>query len=140
PDDTIARFDLVATASSETMRATFVAYLPKRYHPPLTGLWIDTTSFNPAGGRWIRPGEEFRLSLRASEGSQVRVILPGGRVIPLMPDRGASDVAWGELAFGTTTSASQIQTRPERYVGRWSGPLGPDPGTVMAPLNVLPTD
>ena len=140
PEDTLARFDLVASAGADTLRATLIATLPKRFHPPPTGLWIDSTSFSPAGARWLRPNEEMRLSLRASQGSQVRVRLPDGRVIPLVPDHAQAEVSWGELAFGTTTATVQLPARPERYFGRWTGSFGPDPGPVMSPYTVLSSD
>jgi N-acetylmuramoyl-L-alanine amidase len=136
PDDTLARFDIIARSGTDSAREFFVAHLPRRFHPPPTGLWIDSTSFNPAGSRWMRSGEEFRLSVRASQGSLVRVKLPDGRIIPLVPDSGPGELPWGELAFGTTTPASQLPAKPERFVGRWSGAFGPDPGPVMAPLNL----
>ncbi len=140
PEDTIARFDMVAAASPDTVRATFVAPLPARYKPPVAGLWIDSTSFSPAGARWIRQGEEMRLSVRAAEGSQARLVLRDGRTIPLIAERGSSETPWGEIAFGSGSTTAPGPILADRYVGRWSGAIGPDPGPVMAPLAVLPAD
>jgi N-acetylmuramoyl-L-alanine amidase len=140
PDDTIARFDLLASTATDTAHAAFFSRLPRRFHPPTSGLWIDSTSFNPAGARWIRPGEELRLSVRAAQGSRLQVRLHDGRVIPMVPDGSPNEVAWGELAFGTTTPTVQAPARPERYVGRWSSTFGPDPGPVMAPVTVAGAD
>ena len=140
PDDTIARFEVVATTATDTAHAVYLSRLPHRFHPPLSGLWIDSTSFNPAGARWIKPGEELRLSVRAAQGSHLQVRLHDGRVIPLVPDGSPSEVAWGELAFGTTTPTIQVPTKPERYVGRWSSTFGPDPGPVMAPSTIATAD
>ncbi|MBI4420956.1 MAG: hypothetical protein HY560_09035, partial [Gemmatimonadetes bacterium] len=140
PDDTMAQFNLVATTASDTARVAFVAYLPPRFQPPPFGIWIDTTSFAPAGARWVRPGEELRLSLRAVEGAQVRVVLPDGREIPFRGDRSPAEASRGEIAFGTTIQASQLTLDGDRYVARWSGAFGPDPGPVMAPLPLDPAD
>lgn len=141
PDDTIARFDLVASTASETARASLIAYLPPRFRPPADRLaWVDTTSFFPAGARWVRPGEEMRLSVRAAIGSSARVVLPGGRVIPLVPDSSLEQASWGEVAFGTAITAGQSPMRPERYVGRWTGAFGPDPGPAMSPLSITSAD
>lgn len=142
PDDTIARFDLVASTANDTARASYVAYLPPRFRPPLFGLWIDTTSFTPAGARWIRPGEALRLSVRAAEGAEVRVVLPDGHTISFQQDRSPGEPARGEIAFGTGSGPAAPALRPDRYVGRFggAGPFGPDPGPVMAPLTVSPTD
>src|SRR5262249_27209027 len=100
----------------------------------------DSTSFSPAGARWIRPGEELRLGVRAAQGSHVRIRLHDGRIIPMVPDGSPDEIAWGELAFGTTTPAGQTPTHPERYVPRWSSTFGPDPGPVMAPLTASSAD
>ena len=141
PDDTLARFDLVASTPADTARATLVAYLPPRFHPPAgASVWVDSTSFAPAGARWVRPGEEIRLSVRAASGSSARVLLPDGRVIPLVPDSSADEVPWGQVAFSTTIDPARTPGRPERYVGRWAGAFGPDPGPAMSPLTVTPQD
>lgn len=141
PADTLARFDLVAVTAADTARASLVAYLPPRFRPPMgANVWVDTTSFSPAGGRWVRPGEEIRLSVRAASGSSARILLPGGRVLPLVPDTSADEVPWGQIAFGTTIDPVRMPERPERYVGRWTGAFGPDPGPAMSPLSVAPED
>jgi N-acetylmuramoyl-L-alanine amidase len=140
PDDTIARFELVATTATDTARGAYFTHVPRRFHPPPSGLWIDSTSFSPAGARWIRPGEELRLGVRAAQGSHLRIRLHDGRIIPMVPDGSPDEIAWGELAFGTTTPAVQAPTRPERYVARWSSTFGPDPGPVMAPLTASSAD
>ncbi|MBI4502723.1 MAG: N-acetylmuramoyl-L-alanine amidase [Gemmatimonadetes bacterium] len=141
PDDTIARFDLVATTSMDTARAFFFARLPRRFHPPPAGGWVDTASFTPAGARWIRQDEEIRLSVRASAGSQLRLRLLDGRVIPLRGDQAPVEVSRGELAFGSAAPARLEPAAPDRYGTRWSGALGPDPGPVLAPLSApIPTD
>jgi N-acetylmuramoyl-L-alanine amidase len=142
PDDTIARFDIVASAGGETAQAAYFTHLPRRFHPPASALWIDSTSFSPAGARWIKPGEELRLSVRAAPGNRLQIRLRDGRIIPMVPDGSPNEIAWGELAFGTTTPtvSTSPPARPERYVARWSSAFGPDPGPVMAPLTVTTAD
>src|SRR5262249_55862956 len=68
PNDTVATFELVATSDSTTHKATFIAYTPVRFKPPVATAWIDSTSFSPSGARWARGDEGVRLSVRAAPG------------------------------------------------------------------------
>lgn len=109
-DDSMARFDLVATAGNELVRATYLVPLEPRYQPPWFGPWIDTTSFAPSGELWVGPDEDFTLAVRATPGAAVRIVASDGRSAAMVPD----------------------QSREDRYVASWSGSFGPDPGPALA--------
>ena len=134
PDDTVARFDIVASADNRVARLVLFAPIAHGFTVPETGAWIDTTSLSPAGDRWIRPGEGVRLSLRATPGAEVRGVLPDGTGIPFLRDMTPEELPWGERAFGTTSpGVNSGPARADRYVAWWPGRLGPDPGLVLSP-------
>ncbi len=132
PDDTIAGFELVARAGRENDRLVFHAPLVPRFRPPRTGPWIDTTALSPVGDRWVRPGEGVVLVARASPGAAVQARLPDSSVIVFVRELASEQVPWGERAFGTVPPPASAGSA-DRYVARWVGPLGPDPGHVLSP-------
>jgi N-acetylmuramoyl-L-alanine amidase len=132
PDDTVAWFDLDARAGAEHAALRFSAALPSRFVPPRSGPWIDTTSFSPAGDRWLRPGEGVALTVRASPAATVRAVLADSSVITFTSIMAASPVPWGELAFGTGL-ATPAPPEHDRFGAWFTGSLGPNPGPVLAP-------
>ncbi len=110
PNDTIARWEIVAAAGSDTAAIDLVAAVTAPFSPPPLPVWIDTTSLSPRGDLWTRPGEGMRLSLRASPDASVRGLLSQGGSIEFVP--------------GTTAGT---------YVAWWPKALGPDAGPVLAP-------
>lgn len=130
-DDSIARFDLVATAGTELVRATYRVPLAPRYRPPWSGPWIDTMSFTPSGDMWVAPDEGFTLSVRAIPGAAVRLVAPDGRTVEMVPDLRPRPVPAGERAFGTVPRPEPGRPLEDRYVATWIGPFGPDPGPVF---------
>lgn len=140
PADTLARFRLVAVAGSDTARATLVARVRRRFEPPPTSAWIDTTSFSPVGSMWVRADEPVRLGLRAAPGATVRLLLPGGSTIGLVRYNGYQTVSAGERSFGTRPFGEPAR-QWDRYAASKLGPLGPNPGDVLEPMpNPDPTD
>jgi N-acetylmuramoyl-L-alanine amidase len=142
PRDTVAQFDLIATAGTDTVRRAFMAGLPVTYTPPPFGPWVDTLSLRPRGDWWVRPAEGVRLAVRATPGATVAMVLHDGQRIPMVPVPRPADVPWGVRAFGV---AAPEDTPPEtdRYEGWLTGPAGPDPGLIMAPWPAgvdVPTD
>ncbi len=120
PDDTVARYDIVASAAGDTARLTFYAPIAPRRPEPVGDEWIDTTSFAPTGDHWVRPGESTRLSLRASAGAVVRGILADGREVTFIRDaRAASNDATA------------------RYVASVSGAVGSEPASLF-PMDTVP--
>lgn len=139
PPDSTATFELVAAQDGDTARLTFAAPIARGYEPPAVGVWIDTTAFAPAGGRWLRPDEGVRLSVRAAPHARVTARLPDGRTLEFLPDRTPADLPWGQQAFATTDPPARLP-RADRYVAWWSGRFGPDPGPVLAPSEAPPPD
>ena len=76
PDDSLASFSLVAVAGTDTARATLTVPIARMPAAPVGSAWIDATGFSPAGDHWVRPGEGYRVSVRAAPGSLVRALLP----------------------------------------------------------------
>ena len=132
PHDTVAVFELVATAAGMSTRSLFAASLPAWFQPPDAGPWIDTASFSPTGDRWVRPDEGVRLAVRAAPGADVALVLNDGRRVPLVPAPVAADLPWGARAF-STDSLLDRPAATDRYAGWLLGPAGPDPGLVLAP-------
>jgi N-acetylmuramoyl-L-alanine amidase len=130
PDDTVAQFTLVASVGDTTDTVVFSVALPRRFVPPDTGAWVDTTSLSPTGTLWLRDGEGVALSARASPGARVLLVLPDSSVLPFVPDTASPPVSWGEQAFGTMARAPR-PSRGDRYVVWRVGPLGTDPGPVL---------
>jgi N-acetylmuramoyl-L-alanine amidase len=132
PDDTVATITVHAAAAGGRDSVAFRAALPRRFVPPDSGVWIDTTSLAPTGDVWVRPGEGVRLAVQAAAGASVRLIpADSAPPIPLVPERAGDPRAWGELAFGTVGR----DPRPApgvRYAGWAVKPVGPDPGPVLA--------
>lgn len=132
PADTIARFDLVASAGTLRDSLDFLAPIAPRFVPPDSGAWVDTTSLTPTGDRWVRPGEAVPMSVRATPGATVQLVLADSTVIRFLPASGPDTLSWGARAFATTPPPVPLRHR-DRYVASWRGPLGPDPGPVMQP-------
>ncbi len=132
PDDSVMIFDVRAVAGGDTARVTMVAPVAQRFRAPPEGVWIDTTSFSPSGDRWVLPDEEVRLAVRASPGATVRLLLPDSTDRLFRPDPRPDDLSWGERAFGAAPPGERAP-RADRYLVQYVGPLGPDPGDVMAP-------
>src|SRR2546426_11065303 len=77
--------------------------------PPGRAAWIDTTSFTPAGTLALPLEEGIPLSVHASPGATVRLLLPWGSSVPLVPDTLAPELPGAVRAF-------VIDTAPRRYV------------------------
>jgi N-acetylmuramoyl-L-alanine amidase len=139
PDDTTAVITVRATAAGAWDSLAFRAALPRRFEPPDSSVWIDTTSFVPTGDLWVRPGEGVRLAVRAAPGVTLRLLRDSSPAVPLLTDRAAEERAWGELAFGTVARAPRRHPG-ERYAGWVVGSVGPDPGPVLgsAPDSTAP--
>jgi len=119
PDDTIARFQIVARAGvgAEQGETTFVARIAPHFRPPINAVaWIDTTSFDPGDSVVFPAGEGIRLSVRATPGARVRLRIEGHGSIPFAPDTLPDEPAWGVRAFGTDTAAYRLPPARDRYV------------------------
>jgi len=133
PADSVMAFKLVAARPDGTRDSlTYRVRRVPRAAPQTTALWIDTLSFKPRGRVWWPADEYLPLSVRAAEGSEVRLILPDGRVVPLANSIGYDDVAWGVRAFDRDTASLARSVRADRYVGVVRGAaFGADPGPLL---------
>jgi len=87
PDDTVAPFLLAATAGPDSSRTVVTARIAPRFRPPPgRAAWIDTTSFMPMGTLALPAGEGVLLSVQAAPGASLRLVLPWGASVPLVPD------------------------------------------------------
>ncbi len=133
PKDSVMSFTLRA-ARPDGSRDSLVYKIRRtvRAEPPTTPLWIDSLSLKPRGRVWWPADEYLPLSVRAAEGSEVRMVLPNGTVVPLANSVGYDDVSWGVRAFDRDTASLARSVRADRYVGVVRGAaFGADPGPLL---------
>lgn len=140
PPDSAPFFDLVATAAGDTLRYQHPLRTVPRFRLPTTPLWVDSASLSPGGPVWWPRDEYLPLSLRASEGAEVRLLLPGGAVLPLAAELGPGEVPWGILAFDRDTTNLLAPRRSERYVGAIRGQAIPVDSTGVVVEAILGAD
>lgn len=125
--------DLTAQKGRETVRLRHPLRRVPAFTPPTRGVWVDTTSFQPWGAVWWPEGEPLPMSVRASEGASLRLVLPGGRAIPLTVVPGYDEVSAGIRAFDRDSTNLIRPSVNTRYVGALRGvTLGPSPGPLLA--------
>ncbi|HYT05370.1 MAG TPA: N-acetylmuramoyl-L-alanine amidase [Gemmatimonadales bacterium] len=118
PDDTVAQFRLVAHAGADSAVTLFPARIAPRFRPPPgRAAWIDTTSFAPAGSLALPVGEGIQLAVHAAPTAAVRLVLPWGSTVPLLPDTLAAEPTWAARAFATDTAIVHLPPATGRYVG-----------------------
>lgn len=132
PEGDTLQFDLVARTGTDSQTVT---HLVRRGGPqvaPPDRLWIDTTSFAPAGRLWALPGDSVRVNVRATAGASARLLLPDSTAIPLS-EVTADDVAPGVRAFDRDPTNLRTAPRAGRYTGVLRARrLGRDPGPALA--------
>jgi N-acetylmuramoyl-L-alanine amidase len=142
PPDSLMRFRIEArTDSAFTELDHVVRWGGYRSPPPPAAVWIDTTSLTPRGSLWWPRDEYLALSLRASEGAEVRLVLADGTVVPLTQAPAREAVPATVRAFDHDTASLSTPITRERYAGVLRGrAVGPDPGPlfpVVAPAVVV---
>jgi len=139
PDDTVAHFVMAATRSaSDSSRFVYTARVAPQFRPPPgRAVWIDTTSFAPAGSVELPLAEGIPLSVQATPGATVRLLLPWGSSIPLVPDTAPVGLPAGVRAFVIDTTPRRHTPVAGRYVG-WlpAAALCADGRTACATLAV----
>src|SRR5207245_10954226 len=105
--------------------------------PAGAGAWIGPSSFAPAGSLALRRQEGIPLSVRATPGATVRLLLPWGSSVPLVPDTLAPELPGGVRAFVIDTAPRRHVPEAGRYMG-WlpAAALCPDGRTACATLVV----
>lgn len=140
PPDSLPAFMLVATVDSDTLRYQHPLRTVPRFRPPAAPVWVDSLSLSPGGRVWWPRDEYLPVSLRAAEGAEVRLRLPGGDVVPLAAERGPGEVPWGIRAFDRDTANLLAPGRAERYVGAIRGRAIPGDSTGVVVEAVLGAD
>lgn len=132
--DSDSRYSLVAKSATDSATLLYTVRRVRRFQPPATRVWIDTTSFAPASRIWWPRDEYLPVSVRATEGAEVRLRLPDGTIVPLAADIGPGEVPWGVRAFDRDTSNLEIPRRADKYIGGLRGrALGENPGPLLGP-------
>jgi N-acetylmuramoyl-L-alanine amidase len=137
PPDSVMQFRIEARRGKDTL---VVVYPVRRDRRDLPGevrsgaAWIDTTSLLPQGQAWLPRSEYVTLSARAAEGSSVRLHLPNGSTLRLLPERRPQELLPTIRAFERDTSKHHTPDEL-RFVGTVRGTsLGPAPGPVLGGL------
>ncbi len=133
PPDSLMRFRIFARTATDSVDLDYPLRRARWTPPPGAALWLDSTSLAPRGRVWWPAGEYLTLSVRASEGATVRLRLPDGATIPLLPQSRLEEVSEGTRAFDRDTSKLAAEVRRDRYVGVMRGRrLGPSAGPVLS--------
>jgi N-acetylmuramoyl-L-alanine amidase len=118
PDDTLAQFVMAASDGADSSRRVFIARIAPQFRPPAgRAAWIDTTSFTPAGSLALPRDEGIPLSVQAASGATVRLVLPWGSSVPLVPDTLPAGLPAGVRAFVIDTAPHRHVPATGRYVG-----------------------
>ncbi|MEO7239631.1 MAG: N-acetylmuramoyl-L-alanine amidase [Gemmatimonadales bacterium] len=134
PPDSLMRFTIEAHADQDSSVLVYPVRRDRGTLPREVSAgraWIDSVSLSPQGQLWVPRSEYLTLSTRAVEGADVRVRLPGGKVVRLLPQRQSEEVLPALRAFDRDTT--KLPTPEEvRYVGVIRGrAIGPDAGPVL---------
>ncbi len=134
PPDSVIPFKIEARTDRDSVVLVYLVRRDPRFVPGearVGNVWIDSVSLSPQGQAWLPSTEYLTLSARAAEGADVRVWLPGGTVVHLLPQRQPQEVLPAIRAFEHDTT--KLRTPDEvRYVGVFRGrAIGPDPGPVL---------
>ncbi|HET9276381.1 MAG TPA: N-acetylmuramoyl-L-alanine amidase, partial [Gemmatimonadales bacterium] len=142
--DSVIRFEIEARTPLDSARLRWpVRRYGRGFTAPDSGVWIDTTSFRPAGRVWWPADEALPISVAASEGAALTLILPDGERLPLRGATAPRSVSEGVRAFSLDTAALGGTARETRYravlrgraIGRSLGAvLAPDSGAPAAPV------
>jgi N-acetylmuramoyl-L-alanine amidase len=134
PPDSVMHFTIEARAGQDSAVLVYPVHrdrgsLPREVRQGRA--WVDSVSLLPQGQVWLPRNEYLTLSTRAAEGADVRVRLPGGSVVRLLPQRQSEEVLPALRAFDRDTT--RLRTPEEvRYVGVIRGrAIGPDAGPVL---------
>jgi N-acetylmuramoyl-L-alanine amidase len=134
PPDSVMQFRIEARLERDSSVLVYPVRRDRRYLPGEVRsgrAWVDSMSLSPYGQVWLPSAEYLTFSARAAEGSDVRVRLPDGAIVRLLPQRQPEEVLPAIRAFERDTI--KLRTPEEvRYVGVVRGrAFGPDPGPVL---------
>jgi N-acetylmuramoyl-L-alanine amidase len=134
PPDTLMEFRIEARLAADSSVLVYPVRRDRRYFPGEVAernVWIDSVALSPRGQVWLPPTEYLTFSARAAEGSMVRLHLPSGEIVRLVPQKQPEELLPGIRAFERDTN--KLRTPDEvRYVGVVrGGEMGPHPGPVL---------
>ena len=134
PPDTLMQFRIEASSSGDSSVLMYQVRRDRASLPRLLSVgaaWIDSVSLSPQGQVWLPRSEYLTLSVRAVEGADIKVRLPDGKRIRLLPEKQAEEVLPALRAFDWDTT--KLRTPEEvRYVGVVRGrAFGPDAGPIL---------
>ena len=132
PPDSLMRFRIFARTATDSADLDY----PLRragWTPPLGAAAVARLDFACAARARVVAGERVSDALRPRERRrQVRLRLPNGATVPLLPQPRLEEVPEGTRAFDRDTTKLAAEVRRDRYVGVIRGRrLGPDPGPVL---------
>ena len=132
PPDSLMWFRIAARTATDSSVLDYAVRRGGWTPAPAPGLWLDSTSLSPLGRVWWPAGEYLTLSVRASEGAEVRMRLPDGTVVPLRLHSRPEEIPEAIRAFDRDPGNLAAPVRRDRYVGVLRGrALGPNPGPVL---------
>ena len=127
------QLELVARRDADTVRT--VHSLKRRVMaPPLVSgsVWVDTAGLSPRGRVWWSAAEPLTLRVIAVESASVKLRLPDGRAVDLVPVPGRSSVTESVRAFDREESNLRTAARRDVYTGVLvAGDIGPILGPVI---------
>lgn len=134
PADTLMQFRIEASSNRDSSVLVYQVRRDRASLPRLLSVgaaWIDSVSLSPQGQVWLPRSEYLTLSVRAVDGADIKVRLPDGRRIRLLPEKQAEEVLPALRAFDWDTT--KFRTPEEvRYVGVVRGrAFGPDAGPIL---------
>ncbi len=130
--DSVVTLRLEAARGADSARLDYrIRRVPRFVPRDPNALWVDTTSFSPAGRVWWPGGEDLPISVRASEGAALALLLPDGTRLALSPDRVDDDVPAALRAFDRDTLKLRNSGRAERYRAAVRGLRLGDPGPLF---------
>lgn len=121
PAESPARLVVEARRGSERTSTVITVQRVERFSPPASGLWIDPQSLSPRGRVWWPADEWLPLSVRASAGAAVSLVLPNGRRVALAATGAPAPVPAGLRAFDRDTARLRRPARGDRYTGAVRG-------------------
>jgi len=134
PPDSVINFRLEARTATDSALLVHPVARTRRFRPPAMPVWVDSLSFSPGGQVWWPASEYLPISVRASEGATVRLVLPGGTVVPLVSATDPDAIPWGIRAFDRDTANLQVTPRAERFTGVLRGvAVGDQQVSILGP-------
>ncbi|HSG82000.1 MAG TPA: N-acetylmuramoyl-L-alanine amidase [Gemmatimonadota bacterium] len=117
--DTLTSYELVASLGGREVRKSHSVRLPRVPGTlPADSLVVEPSSVTPQGAWWVAPGELVPVSVRASPGARVRLLLPDGGAVELAEQTAEPGGSAANWIFGRVPTAG-LSTAAGLYRGEW---------------------